>query len=157
MKTETVVNTLLKAAKDKKVELTHLQIQKLVYFLHGYYLAKNGKPLVEEPFQAWQYGPVLTSLYESLKKYGSQSVKAYLPTIDKTTGEEKFFVVAEANEEFWRVFELVWDKYAKLSGSMLSSLSHKKGSPWDLTPNLRQVISNAAIESYFKKEIEVAG
>lgn len=155
MRTETVVNTLLKTAKDQKLELTHLQIQKLVYFLHGYYLAKSGNSLIEEPFQAWRYGPVLTSLYENLKKYGSQPVKAYLPTVDKITGKESFFIVSDAHEEFWSVFPLVWEKYAKLSGGRLSELSHKKGSPWDLTPNLMQVIDDQVIKSYFQKELEV--
>lgn len=49
--------------------LTHLQMQKLLYMAHMYYLGMRGKPLVYGNFEAWAYGPVHPELYHYLKKY----------------------------------------------------------------------------------------
>lgn len=153
MRTETLVNTFLKRAKQQGKTLTHLQVQKLVYFLNGYYLAEHNTPLVEEPFQAWQYGPVLRTLYDALKSYGSAAISAYLPTVNKNTLEKQYFVVVESDEKFWPVFNRVWDKYGHLNGPKLSELSHEKGAPWEQTPDLYQIIDNRLIKSYFASKV----
>jgi uncharacterized phage-associated protein len=45
-------------------KLSNLQMQKILYLAHMVYMDKNsGEPLVDEDFQAWDYGPVLPSLY----------------------------------------------------------------------------------------------
>src|SRR5687767_12203236 len=62
----------LAAAEGKK--LTPLQLIKLVYIAHGWYLGLTGKPLINESPQAWQYGPVIPSLYHALKIHGNDAV-----------------------------------------------------------------------------------
>ncbi|MCY4150818.1 MAG: DUF4065 domain-containing protein [Aestuariivita sp.] len=54
--------------------LTHLQMQKLLYMSHMYYLGENNEPLVNGRFEAWDYGPVCPDLYHHLKIYGSDRV-----------------------------------------------------------------------------------
>lgn len=54
--------------------LTHLQMQKLLYMSHMYYMGKNNEPLVDARFEAWDYGPVCPDLYHRLKIYGSDRV-----------------------------------------------------------------------------------
>lgn len=152
MRTEVVVNTLLKEAKKKKVTFTHLQIQKILYFLHGHFLAKTGKPLIDEPFEAWQYGPVVNSLYYKLNKYGSAPIVSYIPSLDKTTGKETFFVVNDNHKDFWDVLSIVWAEYANKDGLRLSALSHKKGSPWDKATTRFEVIPNDVIKEYFQSQ-----
>lgn len=48
--------------------LTPLQVIKMVYIAHGYSLALLDEPLVEEAVEAWRYGPVLPSVYHTVKK-----------------------------------------------------------------------------------------
>jgi uncharacterized phage-associated protein len=55
---------IARAAADGK-RLTPLQLIKLVYIAHGWYLGLTGEPLINEPPEAWQYGPVIPSLYPS--------------------------------------------------------------------------------------------
>src|SRR5208282_4587731 len=51
-----------------------LKLQKLVYFAHGWHLALRDQPLIDELVEAWDYGPVVPSLYHQFKRYGNQSI-----------------------------------------------------------------------------------
>lgn len=151
MRSEIVVNTLIHKSILEKQPLTHLKIQKLLYFLHGHYLASHKELLLDEQFKAWQYGPVIPEVYEKLKHYGSNPVTRFLPIIDRQTMEEKYFVANDQDLKFFEIFNLVWNKYSKFSALELSNLSHKKNSPWDLTSDLMGVIHNDLIYKYFSE------
>ena len=62
-----VANEFLHLAHRDDRPITPLKMQKLVYFAHGWHLAITGAPLISEPIQAWQYGPVISSLYQIFK------------------------------------------------------------------------------------------
>jgi uncharacterized phage-associated protein len=62
--------------------VTPLKIQKLVYCLHGWHLATRDSPVVGELFEAWPYGPVLSSIYHEFKKNGKNSIEEYAREID---------------------------------------------------------------------------
>ena len=56
--------------------LSQLSIQKGLYISHMVHLGQNsGSPLVSEQFEAWDYGPVLPSVYQMLKMFGRKPVK----------------------------------------------------------------------------------
>lgn len=153
MRVETVVNTLLKFASENNHQITHLKLQKLLYFLYGEYLARTGKLLIEEHFEAWQYGPVIPKVYDNYKNFGGNPLgQNYYPSIDLKTKEEKFFVVNDADLEFWETFNATWKKYGKLNAAQLSTLSHVKGSPWEQTKMYKAVISSELIKEYFLEE-----
>ncbi|MBL8233482.1 MAG: DUF4065 domain-containing protein, partial [Bryobacterales bacterium] len=61
------------AARDKK-PIDHLKLQKLIYFAHGWYLAFTGSPLLTEHVEAWQYGPVIPTVYHQFKRFGSATI-----------------------------------------------------------------------------------
>lgn len=50
--------------------ITHLKLQKLVYYAQSWSLAIFNQPLFDEDFEAWVHGPALRSLYQKYKKYG---------------------------------------------------------------------------------------
>ena len=51
--------------------MSHLKLQKLLYFVQGYHLAYFGKPLFEDDFEAWVHGPVSRKLFE---KHRAESI-----------------------------------------------------------------------------------
>lgn len=56
--------------------LTQLSVYKGLYIAHMIYLGENdGEPLLNESFEAWDYGPVIPSLYHKLKIFGNRPVK----------------------------------------------------------------------------------
>ena len=69
-----IANYFLEKAKAEGNSLTPMQVQKLVYFAHGWYLGLFGEPLIKESVQAWSYGPVIPSLYQEFKRFGNQGI-----------------------------------------------------------------------------------
>lgn len=54
-----IANKFITLGNQHHNPLTHMQLQKLTYIAHGYYLALTGKPLLNECVSAWKYGPVI--------------------------------------------------------------------------------------------------
>ena len=71
-----VANYFLEVAKISRKTLDPMQVQKLVYFGHGWHFAYTNNSLIDERFEAWDYGPVVPTLYHSFKKWGSGPIKA---------------------------------------------------------------------------------
>ena len=54
-----VVDRFLSLGHDAGRPLTHIEVQKLLFFLEGWHLAIVGDSLFDEEFQAWANGPVI--------------------------------------------------------------------------------------------------
>jgi uncharacterized phage-associated protein len=72
---EALANTILDTSEEMGTPLGPMKIQKLMYLMHGYYLALTGAPLVDEFFEAWQYGPVVPTIYHQFKEFGSRDIR----------------------------------------------------------------------------------
>jgi uncharacterized phage-associated protein len=123
----TVANYFLDKASQEARALTPMQLIKLVYIAHGWHLGYFGQPLINEQIQAWKYGPVVESLYQRLKHYGSGAVREpvrdgpfrwSVPSPEQITGS-----TAE-------LLDSVWKHYAQFSGVQLSAMTHLAGTPW---------------------------
>lgn len=140
-----VANELLKKADQEKKSFTPMQLIKLVFLCHGWLLGLYGKHLIEEPIEAWRYGPVINSLYQAVREFKSSPVKYPLKSAKDCNFD---------NEEI-NVIDQVYKHYGNLSGIQLSSLTHEKDSPWDLTWSREgRYISNDLIEHYYKNLIK---
>lgn len=69
-----IANYFIELAKNDDNLVSPMKLQKLVYFAHGWCLALADKPLINEKVEAWQYGPVVGSLYREFKKYGNEGI-----------------------------------------------------------------------------------
>ena len=47
-------------------QVTNLKLQKTLYYVQGYYLARFGKPLFADEIVNWAYGPVVPEAYFAL-------------------------------------------------------------------------------------------
>ncbi len=126
-----VANSFLYRARQERIgDVDQLKIQKLVYCLNGWNLAIRGEPIVGELFEAWPYGPVLSSLYHEFKHSGRSPIQQYAKDIDPHTGEDKIMMVNLHDIYFSEIFDAVWNKYKELNGLQLSALTHAEGTPW---------------------------
>ncbi|WP_424974283.1 Panacea domain-containing protein [Dinoroseobacter sp. S124A] len=146
-----VANSFLNSAREEGVgDIDQLKIQKLVYCLHGWNLATQGEAVVGELYEAWPYGPVLSSLYHEFKHAGKSPISRYADDIDPKTGDKKALMVAKTDKRFYEVFQRVWDRYKGYSGIQLSMLTHAAGTPWS---NARErgddYISDEEIREHF--------
>ena len=98
---------------------TPMQLLKLVYICHGWMLGLASQELVDEPVEAWPYGPVVPTVYHEYKRFGRYPIEVPIndrgPTL---TGRQI------------RIVEAVHDVYKNASGPKLSALTHKPGTPW---------------------------
>ena len=78
-----VANEMLRLAAERGEALSPLKLLKLVYIAHGWsfpYLL--GQPLLAEPAQAWQYGPVVPSLYRATSRFRAAPIEGPIPDTD---------------------------------------------------------------------------
>lgn len=61
--TEILANYIL----QKYGPMSHLKLQKLLYYTEAYHLAYFKQSLIEDEFEAWVHGPVCRKIYDNLK------------------------------------------------------------------------------------------
>jgi uncharacterized phage-associated protein len=130
-------------AEDGEFELiSHMKLQKLIYYCQGFHLALYGAPLFPEEIQAWTHGPVCPRLYHALKLYGASPIAAIIdPDKLNLSDREK------------RLISMIYDSYGQYSASRLRQMTHKEG-PWDTAQPGGQIPQDAMVR-YFKTLIEV--
>ena len=144
MHAEDVARRLLHLRNDAEVETTPLQIIKLVYLAHGWMLGFHGRPLIEDPVEAWKYGPVVPSVYHSYIKWKRSPIDPIPPEAPVKWGRAERHVVEETARA-----------YMDYSPTDLSSITHQKGTPWAMWKSRwigrSPVISNNDIQDYFRR------
>ncbi len=56
--------------QESEIGITHRELQKILYYAQGFYLAEHGEPLFDGEFDAWKFGPVNTSIWGRFKSFG---------------------------------------------------------------------------------------
>lgn len=120
--------------------ISNLKLQKLVYYAQGFTLAVTGKPLFNEPIEAWQHGPVVPDLYHRYKDHGAYGIPA--PT---NVDFSKF------SSEIKEILDEVYDVYGQFSAWKLRNMTHEEA-PWKNTEK-GDVISLSSMSEYFKTQI----
>lgn len=148
----TVAQAFVDLASAEGGGLTNMQLQKLVFISHGVHLAAFDKPLILEAIKAWNFGPVIPELYETLRKFGSRPVSKYL-------GVETSAI--KSNDSANCAVNEVWKILGRFGGWQLSEITHQKGSPWDQVWNKQGdrygTIPNGVIKAYYKPLVKVSG
>ena len=127
-----IANYFIDKANLSGEVLDHLKIQKLVYIAHGWHLAIFDDPLIDEPVQAWKYGPVIPSLYQAFKRHGNAAVVENEAVV-RRNGEISVPSVSYDDDQAQKLLGKVWKAYSKYTGVQLSNLTHQTGTPWDQT------------------------
>jgi uncharacterized phage-associated protein len=150
-----VANAILGRSFSEKRPVSPLKLQKLLYYAHGYYSAAYGQPLVDEAFEAWQYGPVVPAVYHEFKEFGNAPITREATELDWDQEEDIPVPALFDDPRVQRVVDYVWKQYGSLPAVSLSEMTHRPNSPWDKTMKsnkfgLKNVdIPQSLIEDYF--------
>jgi uncharacterized phage-associated protein len=125
-----VANLLLDLADEQGLFLTHMAIHKIAYFAHGWRLAQRGEPLIRQQFEAWDYGPVLRSVYDAFKFTARAQVTTRAMGIDPVTRIASP-VRADFPTEDRQFLRAILLAYGRYSATHLSDLTHRRGGAWD--------------------------
>lgn len=177
LKTKAIFNYYYRKAQEEGIsDFTVMKALKLVYFAHAWYLGFEKKPLIDENVEAWQYGAVIPSLYNSLKKFGSRPItfpiyKKDIPDIDylilsKDDFEKVHNIEATADEYDYSfsndelsIMSAVWNGYKGLDAFQMSNIIHQNGTPWSQTVKENHgarrglIIKNDMIRTYYERKI----
>lgn len=153
MHTIPVANHLISTAyrHQDDDDLTPLRIQKLMYFLHGWYMAVTGTALLSEPFVHGQYGPKLKILDEALTAYAGVPVDELL--LEWHEGEQAmapYTLDVKAVPQLAEVTEKVWAEYSRFSTAQLSTMSHGPESPWARTKDGDNIPNTWIVEEFVR-------
>lgn len=127
-----VANFFIDRARDQGIPITVMTLLKVLYFAHAWHLVKYDSPLVAQPFEAWRYGPVSRVVYDQLKVFGSKPISQKLVSFNIERGGFLETPYEFENADRQEFLEQLFDAYSQFHAYDLSSLTHQKGSPWDV-------------------------
>ena len=126
--------------------ISNMVLNKLLYFAQGHCLAETGKPLFNDDFEAWEYGPVIPKIYHKYKICGKNNI------LSNDYVEEESIL----NDEQLDLLERVLEKYSMYSPTKLVYMTHEQGTPWaNVTHNQQNIkkhlpLSKQQIVEYFQ-------
>ena len=151
-----IANYFIEKSIYEGSEITPMQVLKLTYIAHGWHLGLQKKPLITEQTEAWKYGPVVPNVYHTFKHYRADDInELYFPDLED---KKEYNCIAE-DEVTDRFLKEIWKVYKGFKGGELSSLTHQKGTPWEVTWNKNKgsvfrgaIIPNKLIQEYYTKK-----
>ncbi|MGE4558309.1 MAG: Panacea domain-containing protein [Desulfovibrionaceae bacterium] len=99
--------------------LTHLKLQKLVYYAQAFHLAIFKTPLFNDQIQAWDHGPVTPRLFHEYKKYKSGPI----PPLEAGSADDAF------TPEQIELLNEVNEVYGQFGACALRNMTHEED-PW---------------------------
>jgi uncharacterized phage-associated protein len=107
----------LASQEEEPTFLSHLHVQKLLYYAQGWHIAFKGEPLFRGRIEAWPHGPVACDVWPYFKQYGAQPIPATEGQGGQLTCEEESFLRS------------IWAAYRGFSAWRLRDMTHKE-QPW---------------------------
>lgn len=123
--------------------ITHLKLQKLVYYAQAWSLALRDAALFDEDMQAWAHGPVAESVYQTFRGSGwdALGMPEAMPAIDPEVSE---------------FLSSILETYGGFSAKHLENMTHSER-PWiearnGLPPEARssEPIRKPAMAEFYK-------
>lgn len=123
--------------------LTNLKLQKILYIAHRVYLGRYNKELVDAPFEAWDYGPVLPIVYNECKIWGRDPIA--WPSFHRIDDLDDDAILDHLKEAY--------EALKERSAASLVAMTHGKGGAWEKVykPNIK---GNVIPKAYIKEEYD---
>lgn len=118
--------------------ISHLKLQKLLYYAQGLYLAMTGTPLFPERIEAWQHGPVVPDIYHAFKGWGGNPIPVEQ---GNARGIRDEAIVDFLNE--------VYDVFGQYSAWKLRNMTHQEA-PYQEAEDSQGEISRASLQRFFQ-------
>lgn len=109
---------------DEEGNLSHLKLQKLIYYIQAWSLGIKKQVFFESPFYAWVHGPVNLELYDRFKD--TKTLYSEILISDISEKEYDFKTIKEEDLNF---IQYILENYAKFSGTELEAMTHRE-QPW---------------------------
>jgi uncharacterized phage-associated protein len=99
--------------------LTHLRLQKLLYYIQAWSLVNRGQVMFPERIEAWAHGPVVPDVFKVFSDHGRR------PILPDDIGELEFDLTDEEKD----FIASVWEAYKGYSALKLREMTRQED-PW---------------------------
>lgn len=117
-----ISNNLLHLSFNENISITPMKLQRLLYFIYRDYLIETNQSLFSERFEAWKYGPALSSIHDNFHQYYDNPITHYYKPL--------YQISEKTNPIFSKVLYFIWNTYKFHDGIALSQLTQKSGTAW---------------------------
>lgn len=122
---------------NEREGITNLKLQKILYLAQAYCLAKTSKRIFIDDIEAWNYGPVVPTIYHKYKKFKNKPIVL----------ENDESVI---NSEDKELLNKIWSAFGGYSANRLVTIVHNHA-PWkNAHARENKVISPAEIMEYYR-------
>lgn len=158
-----IANYILWKTKLKYIVVTHLKLQKLLYYAMAKYFQRTNKLLFNESVSKWQYGPVVKSVYHQFKIFGDKPLEpvSYLSAESNYSGNGGFVIkfvdinlinqLLESEVDIRNTINFVIDELGNLSAFQLVDRTHQelawKNFETDILNGLDLIYSNDELKA----------
>ena len=124
VKTCALVNSVLILGQDRRLFFKEGKLQKILYFVYGFYKVDNDYDLLTERFAPHPFGPCLESVASAYKGYSGV-------IINEVTFKGTVHRFSDLHApEIYNTINKVFAKYGKSSDEDLSHITHRKNGAW---------------------------
>lgn len=126
--------------RENGYSVSNLKLQKILYFIQAEFLISNGNPCFVDQIEAWDFGPVVPSVYHEYKEFGSSNIVNFVDS-----GRPARITNRDA-----ALIDGIIDECSGYSASALVEITHNQR-PWvdAYQKYYNNPISNDSIEEYF--------
>lgn len=137
-----LANFFIEKGISTKTFMSPHKVEFLIYFAHGWHLAIDGRPFIDEKVKAWRHGPVIESIH---KRYVKMKSGVHGCFDDQACAKVRGLDV--------NFLEGIWNYYSHLNEVEMLNLCTKRGTPWELVyerSSSEIVIEDSKIKQYYK-------
>ncbi|MDR0911833.1 MAG: DUF4065 domain-containing protein [Methanobrevibacter sp.] len=149
----TIASYFIRKSEKIGKDISILKVIKLVYIAHGWKLALDNTPLINDEIQAWKYGPVMPELFNLLNKEEDNKKTSSAKISDPNIIAQSLIM----EDKDILLLNRVFIKYMDFSDEEISELCHEKDTPWNKIYNngkgRNEVISDKETSQYYKTQI----
>ncbi|MCD6010460.1 MAG: hypothetical protein K0Q79_322 [Flavipsychrobacter sp.] len=131
---------LMALANERGIVLNVTKVQKLLFIVYGYFLAKHNRVIIDEQPKAWPFGPVFPRAKKQIDY--SKIIKL----------DYEYLNVVKQDAELTEFLIQLLSDFGNLSALTLTEWSHKEGSPWHRTTQQQGFKWNTPIPDEYIKE-----
>lgn len=128
---------------EANLNISHLKLQKLVFYCQAFHLALHDEPLFRENVEAWALGPVIREVYNEYKVYGNSVISPSENPEDD--------IATSLNRDQIPTITAVLSAYGHLSAPALVEKTHRE-TPWQeaFQKGNGTIIKHDAMKNYYR-------
>lgn len=122
-----IANWCLKKAAQNSIKPTNLWLNKLVSLIYERALKDYKILLTPARMEAWEFGPVFRELYHQYPKTSDLVFHRF-----NVRHRRREVASDPFDTQDLEIFEGAWREYGHLTGSSLTTITHRSGTAWDI-------------------------